>query len=133
MFLKYLKRKSFIHLFAFYIFKFLKRKSFTHLFTFHAFFVCLNFFIKKKKFWNSPNSLIYTTTQTYIFFGFTKIRDDSKWTKRSWNELMQPTTSNSHSRSIFPDDVYNQAGFNNPFINGRAFIYWDVSQLSFSF
>ena len=37
-----------------------------------------------------------------IFFGSTKIHNDSKWNKRSWNKLMQFTNSNSHPRSIFP-------------------------------
>ena len=41
--------------------------------------------------------------------------------------------SNSHSRSIFPYHVHNQAGFNNPFINGRGFIYLGISKLSFTF
>ena len=36
---------------------------------------------------------------------------------------MQPTTSNNHSLSVFPYHVYNQAGFENLFINGRGFIY----------
>ena len=33
---------------------------------------------------------------------------------------MQPTASNSDSRPIFPCHVYNQAGFDNPFINGKG-------------
>ena len=51
MFSKYLKRKSFIHLLAFYIFKFLKKKS--HLFTyllFMLFFLVCKFLHKKKMF-----------------------------------------------------------------------------------
>ena len=48
-------------------------------------------------------------------------------------KLMQPTTSSSHSRSIFPYHVHNQAGFGNPFINGRGFIYLGISKLSFTF
>ena len=73
--------------------------------------------------------------QIFIFFGFTKIPNDSKtqWTKRSQNELMQPTSSNSHSRSVFPYNFLNQAGFHNPFINGRSFIYLVIAKLSFTF
>ena len=48
-------------------------------------------------------------------------------------KLMQPTTSSSHSRSIFPYHVHSQAGFGNPFINGRGFIYLGISKLSFTF
>ena len=47
-------------------------------------------------------------------------------TKTSRNEVMQPTTSNSDSRPIFPYHVHNQAGFDNPFINRRGFIYLGV-------
>ena len=36
---------------------------------------------------------------------------------------MQPTTSNNHSLSVFPYHVYNQAGFENLFIDGIGFIY----------
>ena len=59
MFLKYLKRKSFSHLFAFYIFKFLKRKSFIHLFAFYV-FVCVCKFIHKKKKFKIPLIASYT-------------------------------------------------------------------------
>ena len=34
------------------------------------------------------------------------------------DEVMQPTTSNNNSRPVFPYHVHNQAGFDNPFING---------------
>ena len=67
------------------------------------------------------------------FCGFNKIRNDSKWRKSSWNELMRPTTRNNHSQSIFPYHVHNQTGFDNPFINGRSFIYLVMSKLSFTF
>ena len=70
--------------------------------------------------------------QIFKFFGFTKTGNDSKWTRRSWNKLTQPPTSNSRSQSIFPDHVHNQAGFDNPFINGRGFIYLGISKLSFT-
>ena len=66
-------------------------------------------------------------------FGSTKIRNDSKWTKTSWNEVMQPTTSNNDSRPIFPYHIHNQAGFDNPFINRRGFIYLGISKMSFTF
>ena len=69
----------------------------------------------------------------FKFFCCTKIRNDSKWTKMSWNELMQPTTSNSDSWPIFPYHVHNQAGFDNPFTNGRSFIYFGISKMSFTF
>ena len=71
--------------------------------------------------------------QIFKYFGFTKILNDSKWTKRSWNELMQSTTSNSHSRSISHYHVHDQAGFDSPIINERGFIYLDISKLSFTF
>ena len=38
---------------------------------------------------------------------------------------MQPTTSNS--------DFHNQADFDNPFINGRGFIYLGISKMSYTF
>ena len=71
--------------------------------------------------------------QIFKFFGFTKIRNDSKCTRRSWNELMQPTTSNSHSGSILPYHVHNQAGFDNLFINGKCFIYFIYFEVEFHF
>ena len=46
---------------------------------------------------------------------------------------MQPTTSNNDSRPIFSYDVHNQAGFDNPFINGRGFIYLGISKMSFTY
>ena len=46
---------------------------------------------------------------------------------------MQPRTSNSDSRPIFPYHVHNQAGFDNSFINQRGFIYLGVSKMSFTF
>ena len=55
-------------------------------------------------------------------FDCTKIGNESKWTKMSQNDVMQPTTSNSNSRPIFPYHVHNQAGFDNLFINERGFI-----------
>ena len=33
----------------------------------------------------------------------------------------------------FPSDVHNEADFDNPFINGRGFIYLGFSKLSFTF
>ena len=38
-----------------------------------------------------------------------------------------------HSRSIFPYHLYHQVGFDNPFINGRGFIYLGISKMSFIF
>ena len=46
---------------------------------------------------------------------------------------MQPTTSNSDSRPIFPYHIHNQAGFDNPFINRRGFIYLGISKKSLTF
>ena len=56
-------------------------------------------------------------------FSCTKIANDLKWNKTSRNEVAQPTTSKSDSRPIFPYYVHIQAGFDNPFINERGFIY----------
>ena len=70
--------------------------------------------------------------QNEVTLWVTKIRNDSKWTKPSQNEVMQPTISND-SRPIFPYHVHNQAGFDNPFINGRGFIYLGISKVSFTF
>ena len=46
----------------------------------------------------------FRNCEKYIFESFdnTKIRNDSKWTKTSRNEVMQPTTSNNESQPIFP-------------------------------
>ena len=64
---------------------------------------------------------------------FEKIRKELKWTKKNRNEVMQPTTSTNDSRPIFPYHVHNQADFDNPFINGRGFIYLGLSKMSFTF
>ena len=53
--------------------------------------------------------------------------------KASQNEEKQPTTSNNHSRPTFPYHVHNQVCFYYPFINGRGFIYFCISKLSFTF
>ena len=66
--------------------------------------------------------------QIFKSFGCTKIREDSKWTKTSRNEVMQSTTSNNDSRAIFPYHVHNLADFDNHFINGRGFIYLGISK-----
>ena len=71
--------------------------------------------------------------QIFKCFGCTKIRKDSKGTKTNRNEVMEPTTSNNDSRSICPYHVRNQADFDNPFINGRSFIYLGISKMSFTF
>ena len=65
--------------------------------------------------------------QIFKSFGCTKICNDSKGNKASRNEVMQPTTSSNDSRPIFPYYVHNQASFDNPFINGRGFIYLGMS------
>ena len=70
--------------------------------------------------------------QIFKSFGCTKIRNDSKWTKTSRNEVMQPTTSNNDSLPIFPYHVHNQTGFDDRFINGRGFIYLGISKISIS-
>ena len=71
--------------------------------------------------------------QIFKSFGCTKIRNDSKQTKTSRNEVMQPTTSNSDSRLIFPYHVHNQAGFHNLFIKEKDFIYLGITNMSFTF
>ena len=63
---------------------------------------------------------------------FEKIHKELKWTKKNRNEVMQPTTSTNDSRPIFPYHVHNQADFDNPFINGRGFIYLRISKISFT-
>ena len=45
---------------------------------------------------------------------------------------MQPRTSNN-SRPIFPYHVHNLTDFDIPFINGRGFIYFGISKMSFTF
>ena len=60
--------------------------------------------------------------QIFKFFGCSKIR--------SWNEVIQPTISNTDSRPIFPYHVHNQAGLDNLFINGRGFIYLGILKKS---
>ena len=66
--------------------------------------------------------------QIFKSFGCTEILHDSKSTKTSRNEVMQPTTNNSDSRPNFPYYILDQAGFENPFINGRVFIYLGISK-----
>ena len=46
---------------------------------------------------------------------------------------MQPATSNNNLQPIFLHHVYNQAGFEKPFVNGRDFFYLDISKMSFTF
>ena len=71
--------------------------------------------------------------QIFKSFGCTKIRKDSKRTKMSRNEVMQPTTSSNNLRTIFPYHVHHQADFDNPFINGRGFIYLGISKITFMY
>ena len=71
--------------------------------------------------------------EIFKFFNCSKTHSDSKSTKTSRNEVMQLTSSNSDSRPIFLYHVHNQAGFGNPFINGRGFIYLGISKKSFTF
>ena len=78
-------------------------------------------------FTNTPHEQIFKS------FGCIKICKDSKWTKTRQNEVMQPTTSNTDSRPVFPYHVHNQADFDNPFINGRGFIYLRISKTTFTF
>ena len=69
----------------------------------------------------------------FKFVSCTKICNGSKWTKTNGNRKMQPTASNIDSRPIFPYHVHNQACFDNPFINGRSFIYFGTSKKIFAF
>ena len=50
-----------------------------------------------------------------------------------WNLSLTPITSNNDSQPVFPYHVHNQADFDNPFINGRGFIYLGISKMSFTF
>ena len=43
---------------------------------------------------------------------------------------MEPTTSNNDSQPIVPYNVHIQSGLDNPFINGREFIYLGISEIS---
>ena len=71
--------------------------------------------------------------QIFKSFGCTKIRSDLEWTKTSRNQVIQPITINSDLQPIFPYHVHNQAGFDNPFINGRNSIYLGISKMSLTF
>ena len=68
----------------------------------------------------------FHTCEKQIFksFNCSKTRSDSKSTKTSRNEVMQLTSSNSDPWPIFLYHVYNQAGFDNPFIIGRGCFTW---------
>ena len=46
---------------------------------------------------------------------------------------MQAITSDNNSRPVFPYHVHNLADFDNPFINGRGFIYLGMSSISLTF
>ena len=46
---------------------------------------------------------------------------------------MQPTISNNDSRITVPYHVHNQTGFDNPFINGRDFIYFGILMMGLLF
>ena len=67
------------------------------------------------------------------WYEFEKQIRNSRWTKTNLNEVMQSTTSNSNSRPIFPYHVHNKAFFENPFINGRGFIYLGILKMGFTF
>ena len=68
----------------------------------------------------------------YLPFSCTKIRNNSKWTKASRNEVTQPTTSNKRSmRPIVPDHVHEKSRFGKSVINGRRFIYLGISKIGF--
>ena len=77
--------------------------------------------------------LIAVKNRYLNFSSLLKFATIQKGTKRSWNKLLQPTTSINHSLSIFPYHVHNQADFDNLFINGEDFIYLGISKLSFTF
>ena len=69
----------------------------------------------------------------YLSIDCTKIRNDSKRTKTSQNEIMQSITSNIHSRPLFPNPIHKQAGFGKPAINGRGYICLGISKMVFTF
>ena len=91
--------------------------------------------IKLFRFFTMRHGMNFHSCEKQIFksFGCTKIHKDSRWTKTSLNEVMQPTSSNNGSRSIFPYHVHNQADFDDLFINGRGFICLGSSKINFSF
>ena len=66
--------------------------------------------------------------QIFKFFGYTKIRNNSKWTKTSQNEVMQQRFMASFSLRF-----HNQAGFDNPFNEVRGFIHLGISKMNFIF
>ena len=76
------------------------------------------------------------STIEWIFIGMektsincTKICNNSKRTKTSRNEVMQPTTSNTIRNQLFINHVHKQAGFAKPVINGRDFIHLGILKI----
>ena len=69
----------------------------------------------------------------YLSIDCTKTRNNSKRTKASRNEVIQPTTSNNHSRPIVSKPCPQAGRFVKPAINRRGFIYFGVSKMVFTF
>ena len=65
--------------------------------------------------------------------GFTKVFDDSKWTKTIEDQAMKPTTNKNDSRPIVPYHVHILESFDNPFISRRGFIYLGISDMNLTF
>ena len=59
----------------------------------------------------------------------TKIRNNSKRTKTSRNEVMQPTASNNHLQPNFSKLCQQPERFDQPFINGIGFIYFGILKM----
>ena len=72
------------------------------------------FFLQIKKFINYASSAALwqrISEVTFKSFGCTKICNNSKWTKMSWNQVTQPTNSNSNWRPIFPMPLLTKEAF----------------------
>ena len=61
---------------------------------------------------------------------FTKTQNEPKLAE---TKKCNPQTSNNDSRPIFRYHVHNQVDFDNPFVNGRRFIYLGISKMSLTF
>ena len=68
--------------------------------------------------------------QIFKSFSCTEIRNDSKWTKLCRKEVMRTQNQQQRLTTNFPYHVDNQSGFDNPFINGRGFIYLGISMIT---
>ena len=67
----------------------------------------------------------------YSFIDCTKIGNNSKRTKTSRNEVIQPSTRNNDQ--LFLNHVHSQAGFGKPVIKAGGFINLGISKIVFTF